>query len=226
MSNERVLSKIKKCLALSQSANEHEAALALKQARKLMDLNGLSASDITDRCIHRVRSKHKRYPKWAYDLTYTVGVAFGCSSYIGSNTVYFIGKENAPEIAGYTYEVLARQLELNKKEFLAHRRTTAARKRKIGQAFAEGWVYGVHKVVAQFASPLDDAEKAENSKCFTRLSGRAAGDSLPPASAIKLSDKTISKAACHGFLSGGKARLSHGVDGSETLSLENLGTAS
>lgn len=36
MDKAKVLEKIKKCLALSQSANENEAAQALKQAQALM----------------------------------------------------------------------------------------------------------------------------------------------------------------------------------------------
>ena len=36
MDKETALTKIKKCLALSKSVNEHEAAIALKQAQRLM----------------------------------------------------------------------------------------------------------------------------------------------------------------------------------------------
>lgn len=36
MDNKTALEKIKKCLALSKSANEHEATQALKQAQALM----------------------------------------------------------------------------------------------------------------------------------------------------------------------------------------------
>lgn len=38
----KVLDKIRKCLALSTSSNEHEAAAALRQARKLMDAHGIT----------------------------------------------------------------------------------------------------------------------------------------------------------------------------------------
>ena len=36
MDKQAVLEKIKQCLALSKSANEHEAAQAMKQAQALM----------------------------------------------------------------------------------------------------------------------------------------------------------------------------------------------
>lgn len=41
-----LMAKIKKCLALAQSANEHEAALALEKARALMEEHGVSAEDL------------------------------------------------------------------------------------------------------------------------------------------------------------------------------------
>lgn len=42
----KVLDKIRKCLALSKSSNEYEAATALRQAQKMMMANGLSHDDV------------------------------------------------------------------------------------------------------------------------------------------------------------------------------------
>src|SRR5882724_10574426 len=42
----RILDKIRKCLALSKSANEHEAAAALRQAQKMMQANGLTEDEV------------------------------------------------------------------------------------------------------------------------------------------------------------------------------------
>ena len=46
MDKEKVLDKIKKCLALGESANEHEAAQAIRQAQMLMKKYGISEIDI------------------------------------------------------------------------------------------------------------------------------------------------------------------------------------
>ncbi len=43
---QKVLDKIAKCLALSKSANEHEAAAALRQAQKLMVAHALTEEDV------------------------------------------------------------------------------------------------------------------------------------------------------------------------------------
>lgn len=46
MDKQAVLEKIKKCLALSKSANEHEAAQAMKQAQALMKKYEVDAVDV------------------------------------------------------------------------------------------------------------------------------------------------------------------------------------
>ena len=43
---DKILDKIKKCLALSASSNEHEAEAALRQARKMMETHGITDLDI------------------------------------------------------------------------------------------------------------------------------------------------------------------------------------
>lgn len=45
MKNKKVLDKIRKLLSLSTSFNSNEAALALRQARELMDEHDLSHND-------------------------------------------------------------------------------------------------------------------------------------------------------------------------------------
>ncbi len=47
------IEKLKKLLALAASGNPHEAALALRRARKLMDVHGITHSDIAMSDIDR-----------------------------------------------------------------------------------------------------------------------------------------------------------------------------
>lgn len=47
---ERAIRKIKHCLALAQSANENEAATALRQAQALMREYRLTEMDEAERC--------------------------------------------------------------------------------------------------------------------------------------------------------------------------------
>ena len=43
----KIMDRIKKCLALSASSNEHEAEAALRQARKLMEAHHINALLVT-----------------------------------------------------------------------------------------------------------------------------------------------------------------------------------
>ena len=47
MDQEKIIDKIKKCLALAKSDNPHEAATALRQAQKLMEQHNLTEQDIS-----------------------------------------------------------------------------------------------------------------------------------------------------------------------------------
>ena len=79
MDKEKVLDKIKKCLALGQSANEHEAAQALKQAQALMEKYEVNAVDIA---LSRV-SEQKADRKMAFKLAdWQWGIANMIAEYI------------------------------------------------------------------------------------------------------------------------------------------------
>lgn len=58
----KILDKIKKCLASSASANEHEAAAAPRQAQSLMRLHDIGEAEI----------------EWEATLAGSVADAFGC----------------------------------------------------------------------------------------------------------------------------------------------------
>ena len=46
MDRQDAIEKIKKCLALSLSSNEHEAATALRQAKRMMERFGVSDEEV------------------------------------------------------------------------------------------------------------------------------------------------------------------------------------
>ena len=46
MDRAKLLSKIEKCLRLSKSSEPHEAAAALRQAQKMMELHGISEAEL------------------------------------------------------------------------------------------------------------------------------------------------------------------------------------
>lgn len=79
MDKQKALDKIKKCLALSRSANEYEAAQALKHAQALMAQYGVNESDVALADVSECERKApKTAPKWHWALVHLCGQAFGC----------------------------------------------------------------------------------------------------------------------------------------------------
>lgn len=84
-----IIDKISKCLALSKSANEHEAAVALKQAQTLMQKYKISEkqiliSDIKERII---QTKTQRTKDIERRLKVMIANVFECGSYSGFYTL-------------------------------------------------------------------------------------------------------------------------------------------
>lgn len=165
MDKEKALDKIKKCLALSRSANEHEAAQALKHAQALMAQYGVSESDVALADVGECRKKApKTAPKWHWRLVHLCGRAFGCERWHSNNfmggSFVFCGLGGRPELAAYAYEVLLRQLKAARRQYIktALSRVCDSRiKTARADKFCEGWVSQVASVVQDFART--DAEK-------------------------------------------------------------------
>ncbi len=162
MDKEKVLEKIKKCLALSKSANEHEAAQALKQAQALMREYGISDADValSDIKQHACTDKTaNRIPGWQAWLATTVKQAFGVEWYLGgdwNNTrVIFYGTGNKAELAAYAYSVLLRQLKGARREYIdtALKRVRLAKNKTYrADQFCEGWISAVYRKIDKFAN--------------------------------------------------------------------------
>ncbi|WP_375139129.1 DUF2786 domain-containing protein [Pseudomonas entomophila] len=77
---ERVIRKIKRCLALSASSNETEATTAMRQAQALMREYRLTEVDVRLSDVGEVDSKEYRItrrPTWDRQLSAIVARAFG-----------------------------------------------------------------------------------------------------------------------------------------------------
>ncbi|WP_320838503.1 DUF2786 domain-containing protein [Zhongshania sp.] len=219
MSNrERILDKIRKCLSLAESANEHEAAIAMRQAKKLMEANGLTASELG---MYELTKKNaytafSRPPKWAIDLAGTVALAFSCSLYIRSGGIFiFVGAGAAPEISEYSYLVLYRQLDRARKQYakgLDGCWYSPADRRQMGRAFCEGWIEGVNKTVRTFANAVTERQRSLHHEYMESLSNRKLGKGRQRKSAI---DDNTYGAAQEGRNQGEKIQLHQGVAAGE-----------
>lgn len=187
MDRESALKRIRKCLALAESNEPHEAAAALRQARALMDKFEITEreaelSDIAESSC--LSSGKTMVPVWEASLAKAVGETFGCRvlhssgrprkrSYVrpflssqsdyyrttyGNGSLHFVGVQPSAEIARYAFEALRRQL----------RRARASYRAQLGgggprlDAFVIGWVMAVQGKLDALAKPVEKLSRADD----------------------------------------------------------------
>lgn len=110
-----IIEKIKKLLALANSSNEHEAALAAGHAQRLLSEHNLVMADIEashrpDKADKVETSVSKCIPKWRRHLSAGVSTAFDCQAvhHPATGKMTFIGVGADVQIAAYTFAYLDR----------------------------------------------------------------------------------------------------------------------
>jgi hypothetical protein len=113
--NNPIIEKIKKLLALANSSNEHEAALAAGHAQRLLSEHNLAMADIEathkpDKADKVETSVSKTLPKWLRYLSSGVSTAFDCQAvhFPSKGTMSFIGVGADVQVAAYTFAYLDR----------------------------------------------------------------------------------------------------------------------
>lgn len=161
MDKSRIIEKIKKCLALSRSANEHEAAAALRQAQKLMQQHCVEMSDVdmSDISESDIAATVARKPaRWENNLMGVISGAFGCElifqSFARGNWRWvFIGGVAEVGVASYAADVLRRQVLAARKCYIAEQLSRVREKsRKTARAdrFCDGWVFSASKLLERY----------------------------------------------------------------------------
>ena len=105
----KTIDKIKKLLALGQSSNEAEAALALKMASKLMAEANISELDLAlneDDPVDMDLFYGKFDPKWKKNIGCFVAKLNYCKVVSTSTSVYLIGRESNKTIARSMYDYI------------------------------------------------------------------------------------------------------------------------
>ena len=158
MTREEAILKIKKCLALSKSGNENEAAIALRQAQSLMRDFQIDP-DLLDIVEANSFSNVKKTPQvWEATLVSLIAKSMQCRLIFSSSNPYFgtkaqwtfIGADPAPEIASYAFDVLYRQVNRARKNFVeTGLKRVTVKKNKVRRAdlFCEGWVDSIKHLI-------------------------------------------------------------------------------
>ena len=224
----RILEKIRKCMALGSSANEHEAAAAMRQARKLMDMHGLTNEhvELSELGKETTASEHVNPPLWAAALQTVIARAFQCSAFSGRHRAIFVGRAENAKVAAYTYEVLMRQIKSARQAFTAERVPvwlSPAQKKKVSQGYCEGWVSSVQQSVREFAAPLRDEEDEKHQRFMEKETGNRPIPEAKPRKSVSERHSLARQASYAGAVDGEKVSLHHGVNrGEEAFRLAQL----
>jgi hypothetical protein len=230
MDRDTALNKIKKCLALANSSNPHEAAAAMRQAQALMRQHGLTEADVTlaDVAEQSIKAPSNTISQWQATLARSVAEAFGCEVYycrhakLGLHRVHrttdvvFVGIGASSEVAGYAFDVLLRQAIRDRQAHIQaqprklKQRTKTAR----GDAFAIAWVLAVRSQLDKFAGNPDHAQ------LLVSYMAKTLGDigKFKPA-ARHLNRHVRDDSYAHGAKAGQQARLDRAINGGTPQSL-------
>ena len=218
MNKQAVLEKIKKCLALSKSANEHEAAQAMKQAQVLMKKYEVDAVDVALSEVSEKggdRQMAFKLAMWQWNVANMVADIFGCKSYKLRKTMMFYGLGNRAEIAAYAFDVVYRQISEARREFLkACRARKPANRTYLDDKFCEGWLVGAWNKVKKFE--MSDEEKAVMDGYTEKEHKDMAIAATRDAKSSELEGTSVAlEALVLGNEAGKKVQLHHAMNGAE-----------
>ncbi|MEX2475033.1 DUF2786 domain-containing protein [Marinobacter sp.] len=231
--NDKILQKIKKCLRLAQSSNPNEAAAAMRQAQKLMEIHDVTSDDvqISDVDSHTAATgAGKTPPAYLAMLANMVASAFGSETIYKSGADFlryrwvgqfeFYGVNGAGEISGYAFEVLARQLKKHRTDYLATlnkrlKRTTKVRR---GDLYAEAWIDAVSRQITPHTRTEADNLVLETYKQSRFKNGLS---NLKPRDNTKGMRHHDDGAVAAGYRDGKKVKFHQGVNGSRQAALES-----
>lgn len=166
--NDDILRKIKRCMDLSKSDNENEAALAFKQMQSLMSKHNVTSQDVLASDVTKsssVLNMSDRVPKWIINLHSTIGQALDCEGIVATGgkkiILSYLGVGVTPEIAGYAFDVMYRKLRHSRAVYIKEKlyRFKRANKTKMADAFCEGWVFNIYKKVKNLNPNQEVSEK-------------------------------------------------------------------
>lgn len=173
MTRERVIEKVRKLLALSNSCNEHEAALAAAHAQRLLAEHNLAMSELEVREEGAGEAElqvARTVPKWLSSLFATVANGFDCFPIVTTTTTIsrlrFIGVGEDPAVASCTLQFLMRELRRLATAYVRanetdHGRLSPTERQRIRNSYLLGGVQGVRQALA--------AQKAQTPTTSTAL---------------------------------------------------------
>lgn len=216
---EKIIQRIRKCLALSGSSEPNEATAALRQAQKLMEKFGVSEdqirmSEVKESACTAGRSVQTP-PAWLTEIAHVVSAAFGVEHFYnitlsGACKFVFVGVGPAAEVASYTFTVLRRKCTSARDQYYRRQRGRRASRVRRADAYAWGWAVAVRAKVREFAQTTP------------KIVGQYLQIRHPGLVNYKPVARHEDENGMHrlaGWISGQGVELHHGVAGSEPLKI-------
>lgn len=176
---ERIIRKIKRCLALGESANQNEAEMAMRQAQVMMRSYRLTEADIHAEAVGCTEHDTGliRMSDWQRGLANTSAQAFNCKMLMRHCSgvpvkFMFVGVMPAAELAAYAYDSLLVQAKAARKRFQAKYGAT----RRVADDFCLAWVHSVKTKVVRFAQEYPDHGAQANALVLVEKQEHAAID--------------------------------------------------
>jgi hypothetical protein len=224
----KIIDKIKKCLNLAKSSNANESASALRVARRMMKMHGVTSLDVdaAQASEEAVKSNVKKTPsEWECLLVATAANAFSCKTIFSRGIFFtetqwkFIGTGAGPQLATYAFEVLIRQLKKDRANYIKTklRRCKKANKTARADTYCYAWVLQVYRTVQEFA-PNEAQEKAINAFMDKKYSNLK--DINSRSRNTNYANNNAWKDHSQGSIDGSKASLNKGVNKTNKKMLE------
>lgn len=173
MDKDKIIDKIKKCMALGQSSNANEAAAALRQAQKMMAAHGLTEDDVEgssygDEAVEVPIQVNKKPPIHLVAFVALMMKAFQVRAAFESNIrvsdasyrIRYFGPAHRTAMAGYAHVVIFRGMENAwKKQLSDYPHWKGIRGARL--SFMTGWLEEIASKVEGIGWPEGEEERSD-----------------------------------------------------------------
>lgn len=149
--SEKLIDKVRKLLALSESDNENEAKLAMLKAQEIMVAHNIAHSDLKineSKDVNEEVFGEKTKKKWRYKLASIVAENFKCEVFYRGdgrrgNRVVFVGFQDDIDVTKVVYESAVNVIEKNQNRVYKLARKNGYESKGIKNSYAKGFLFGL-----------------------------------------------------------------------------------
>ncbi|MFT9385564.1 DUF2786 domain-containing protein [Acetobacter sp.] len=216
------MARLKKLMALAQSGNVHEAAIALERAQQLMQEHEITEDDLVLSNVGEFGCRFTwgaktRPAKYQTRLWAMINGTFGVRSVFeeGTGRITFYGLSERAELAAYTCDVLSRQLRQARLDFLRSQNKRLKRTTKISRAdnFSEGWILAVRRKAQRLVV------SSEEEQLLLSYAGRSFGELGKVNERAAAPSRGSDQSFCAGHREGRNAQLHTPMAGEQRLAI-------